>query len=91
MNKQELEQQVKELKELKLMQEELQAEIATIEDSLKAEMIAQNTDELHAGIFKIRWTTVKSNRFDSTAFKKVYAELYKQFTRVIESKRFSIA
>lgn len=91
MDSKELEQQVKELKELKLMQEELQAEITSIEDSLKAEMTAQNTNELHAGIFKIRWTTVKSNRFDSSAFKKAYAELYRQFTRVTESKRFSIA
>ncbi len=90
MNPKELEKQVKELKELKLMQEEVQAEISAIEDSLKAEMVAQNTDELHAGIFKIRWSTVRSNRFDSMAFKKVYAELYKQFTRVIESKRFCI-
>lgn len=47
MNKQELENQIKELKELKLMQEELQAEITAIEDKIKAEMTAQNVTELH--------------------------------------------
>ena len=32
-----------------------------------------------AGKFIIRWTPVLSNRFDSTAFKKLYGELYKSF------------
>lgn len=91
MNNQELEQKVRELKELKAMAEELQAEITTIEDSIKAEMTEQNVSELQAGIFKIRWTPITSNRFDSTAFKKVYADLYSQFTKVTESKRFTIA
>ena len=91
MNNQELEQKVRELKELKAMAEELQAEITTIEDSIKAEMTEQNVSELQAGIFKIRWTPITSNRFDSTAFKKVYSDLYAQFTKVTESKRFTIA
>ena len=91
MNREELENKVKELKELKVMQDELQAEITAIEDSIKAEMIEQNVNELQVGIFKIRWTPVKSNRFDSNAFKKIYADLYNQFTKVIETKRFTIA
>ena len=91
MNNQELENKIKELKELKVMAEELQAEITTIEDSIKAEMTAQNVNELQVGIFKIRWTPVKSNRFDTTAFKNKYSDLYNQFIKVIESKRFSIA
>lgn len=91
MNKQELESKVKELKELKLMAEELGAEITSIEDSIKAEMTEQNVNELQVGLFKIRWTPVKSNRFDSNAFKKIYADLYRQFTKVIETRRFTIA
>ena len=91
MNQDELIRKCTELKELKIMAEELQAEITAIEDNIKAEMTEQNVSELQVGIFKIRWTPVTSNRFDSNAFKKVYADLYKQFTRVIESKRFSIA
>lgn len=91
MNKQELENKVKELKELKVMAEELDAEITAIEDTIKAEMTEQNVNEMQVGIFKIRWTPVKSNRFDSKAFQSKYADLYNQFTKVIESKRFSIA
>lgn len=91
MNKQELEKQVTELKELKVMAEELQAEITAIEDKIKAEMTEQNVSELQVGIFKIRWTPITSNRFDSKAFQSKYADLYKQFSKVIESKRFTIA
>lgn len=55
MNKQELLKQVRDLKELKVMAEELQAEITAIEDNIKAEMTAQNVTELQIDIFKIRW------------------------------------
>ncbi len=91
MNKDELLKQVKTLKELKVMAEELQAEITTIEDSIKAEMTEQNVSELQVDVFKIRWTTVVSNRFDTSAFKKVYMDLYNQFTKQSKTKRFTIA
>lgn len=91
MNKDELLKQVKTLKELKVMAEELQSEITAIEDSIKAEMTEQNVSELQVDVFKIRWTTVVSNRFDTSAFKKVYMDLYNQFTKQSETKRFTIA
>ncbi len=91
MNKQELLKQIQELKELKVMQEELQAEITSIEDSIKAEMTAQKVEEMQVGIFKIRWTQVVSNRFDTTQFKKIYADLYNQFSKKYKTRRFSIA
>lgn len=76
MSTHEMTSKVRELKELKVMAEELAAEIAAIEDEIKAEMAARGTDELIVDIFKIRWTKVTSNRFDSTAFKKVCPEMY---------------
>lgn len=82
---------VTELKELKTMQEELAAEITAIEDRIKSEMTNQGVEELKVGVFKIRWTKVTSNRFDSTLFKQAHEALYKQFCKVTESKRFSIA
>lgn len=82
---------VRELKELKAMAEELAAAITTIEDAIKAEMLARDTDEMQVDVFKIRWTTVKSKRFDTTAFKQTHAELYDQYTRQTVTKRFSVA
>lgn len=90
MNKQDLVAKVRELKELQQMAEELGAEITAIQDELKAELTNQNVTELQVDVFKVRYTPVKSNRFDTTAFKKIYADLYNQFVKVTETKRFSI-
>ena len=62
-----------------------------IQDEIKAEMLTQQTEEMTAGKFIVRWTSVLSNRFDTTAFKKVYGDLYKAYTKQTASKRFSIA
>lgn len=91
MSTNELTSKVRELKELKAMAEEIAAEITTIEDAIKAEMTARETDEMMIDVYKIRWTRVKSNRFDSTAFKKAMPELAEKFTKTTESRRFSIA
>ena len=90
MNKEEMIKKVTELKELKAMAEELQGEITAIEDSIKAEMTAQNVNEIQAGIFKIRWTPVNSSRFDAKAFQAKYSELYEQFVKVVTTRRFSV-
>lgn len=87
----ELTTKVRELKELKAMAEELAAEITAIEDTIKAEMTAKETDEMIVDVFKIRWTKVTSNRFDTTSFKKTHADLYTQYTKATETRRFSIA
>lgn len=91
MSTNELSSKVRELKELKAMAEELAAEITAIEDSIKAEMTARETDELQVDVFKIRWTKVVSSRFDTTAFKKAMPDLAAQFTKETSSRRFSIA
>lgn len=82
---------VRELKELKAMADEIAAEITAIEDEIKAEMTARNTEEMTVDVYKIRWTKVTSSRFDTTSFKKAMPELYGQFTKTGESRRFSIA
>ena len=58
----ELTTKIRELKELKAMAEEIAAEITSIEDVIKAEMTARDTDEMTVDIFKVRWTKVSSNR-----------------------------
>ena len=79
------------LQELEGFMEEIKAEAETIRDSIKAEMLAQNVEEMEAGQYIVRWNTVISNRFDTTAFKKLHAELYKSFTKQSTSRRFTIA
>jgi len=82
---------IEELRELETLISEAQAEADNIRDELKAHMQAQNTEELTAGRYILRWTTVLSNRFDSTSFKKVMPEIYKAYTRQVSSRRFTIS
>ena len=56
-----------------------QAEADGIKDELKAEMNNRNTEEMTVDVFKIRYKTVKSNRFDTNAFKSTHKELYSQY------------
>lgn len=91
MSQNEIATKVAQIKELALLIEEAEAEAEALKDEIKAHMTAQNTEEITAGVFKVRYTTVKSNRFDTTAFRKTHADLYEQYTRTTESRRFSIA
>ena len=91
MTNQEMLKKVRELKELKAMADELSAEITAIEDVIKAELTAKNVEEMQVDVFKVRYKTVISSRFDSKAFKATHAELYDQYTKQTASKRFSIA
>lgn len=86
----ELSSKVRELRELKRMASELEAEITSIEDEIKAHMTEEGTDTLSGTDYKISWKTVKSARFDSTRFKAENPELYKAFAKETESKRFTI-
>ena len=87
----ELIQKIEALNEWEAILEEAKAEAEALRDSIKAEMLEQNTEELEAGQYIIRWTSVLTNRFDTTAFKKEHNDLYKDFTKQTSSKRFSIA
>lgn len=82
---------VEKLKELEELLEEVKEEAESVRDEIKQEMMAQGTEELAAGQYIIRWTSVLSNRFDTTAFKKVMPEVYKAYTKQVASRRFTIA
>lgn len=91
MSMNELESKVNELRELKRMQDELAAEIAAAEDSLKAYMTANGADELHGPSFKITWKEVTSSRLDSKALKVAAPELWQRFTKQTTARRFVLA
>lgn len=81
---------IEQMKELESLIAEAQAEVEALKDEIKSEMMKQGKEELEAGKYIVRWTSVLSNRFDSTGFKKVMPEVYKAYTKQVSSKRFSI-
>ena len=88
MSANEIQSKARELKELKLMQGELTAEITAIEDALKAAMGEQ--EEMVCGEYKLTYQTVISSRFDSTRFKKDHADLAAAYTKATSYRRFSV-
>lgn len=82
---------IEQIKELEALIKEAEAEVEALKDEIKEEMMERNTEEMPVGKYIVRWTDVLSNRFDSTAFKKVMPELYKAYTKQTASRRFTIS
>lgn len=91
MTKAELNTKIEELRELEELLNEVKAEVESIKDELKTELVEHNLEELDTERFIIRLTPVTSNRFNSTLFKKEHNELYKAYLKQTTSKRFSIS
>ena len=91
MSQNEIVAKIEQLKEWEAILEEAQTEVEALRDCIKAQMLERGTEELEVGTYIVRWTSVLSNRFDSTAFKKEYAELYQSFIKQVSSRRFTIA
>ena len=72
------------LKELEALIEEAKAEAEALRDEIKTEMLNRNTEEMEAGQYIVRWTPVLSQRFDSTAFKKVMPDIYMNTSGTVE-------
>lgn len=88
MSANEIQNKARELKELKVMKDELEAEISSIEDALKAAM--GEREELLCGEYKLTYQTVSSVRFDSTRFKREHADLATAYTRATTYRRFCV-
>ena len=79
------------LQEWEALAAEAAAEIEAIKDTIKRELDSHGVEELEAGQYIVRWTSVLANRFDSTAFKKAMPEVYKAYTKQTASRRFTIS
>lgn len=79
------------LKEWEALAAEADAEIESIKDELKKYLDGMGVEELEAGTHIIRWTTVKSNRLDTTALKKENNALYLRYLKQTTSRRFTIS
>ena len=69
----------------------VKAKADAIRSTIKEEMERQAVEEMICGPYIVRWTSILSNRFDATTFKRLYADLYKDFTKQVSSRRFSVS
>jgi predicted phage-related endonuclease len=54
-------------------------------------MEERQTEEILVDVFKVRYITVISNRFDTTTFKATHKDLYSEYLKPSECKRFTVA
>ena len=82
---------VSELRELRRMADEIQAEIEAIQDKIKEHMSAAGVDTLAGADYKITWKPVTSTRFDTTAFKRDNPGIAAAYTKTTTARRFTLA
>ena len=87
----EIQAQIESLRALEELIEEAKNEAETLRDTIKQEMLSRDTDELTAGQYIVRWTPVLSQRFDTTALKRVMPEVYRSYLKQVSSRRFTIS
>ena len=86
-----LEIKIAQMQEYEALAEEAKAEAEALRDEIKAELTQRNAEEVTTGKYIVRWTSVLSQRFDSTAFKRAMPDVYKAFTKQVNSRRFSVS
>ena len=86
-----LETKITKMQEYEALAVEAQAEADALRDEIKAELTRRNAEEVTTEKYIVRWTSVLSQRFDTTSFKKVMPDVYKAYTKQVSSRRFTIS
>ena len=70
--------------------EQLQAQAEAIKDSLKAQMIDREAEELEGNGWKATWHNTSNSRFDSKRFKADHSDLYSAYVVKSVGTRFTL-
>ena len=81
----------KKIKDLQSQVDALQLQIDTLKEELKKDMENESQDRRETNNYKLSYTTVTQNKFDTTGFKKAMPDMYKLYSKVTSYKRFLIA
>lgn len=81
---------VHELRELKMMREELDAQITNLEDVLKEEMSRRGAMELRGADWKVTWPVINAKRLDQSLLKELYPEAAARCTVPAPYRRFGL-
>lgn len=91
MSAQEIRAKAQDLRELKRMQEELEAEIEAAQDEIKAYMTAHKVEALTGTDYKITYQEITSSRLDTVALRRDMPEIAAMYTKKTTAKRFTLA
>ena len=91
MNAHELDMKVDQIRELKRLIEEAEAEITSIEDTIKARMTELDTDTMRGDKCKVTWKETSTTRIDSKTLKKELPDIAAKYSSTTTYRRFLIA
>ena len=80
---------IKEIKEYQAMQDELKKQINELKEEAIEWLYENELDEILTDEGKITYREVISKRFNSTAFKKDFADIYDEYTTKTSNMRFT--
>lgn len=80
---------IKEIKEYQAMQDELKRQIEALKQEAVEYLESNEIDEYTCDEGKVTYREVISNRFDSTSFKKDFADIYAEYSKKTSSMRFT--
>lgn len=80
---------IKEIKEYQAMQDELKKQINELKEEAIEWLDENELDEILTDEGKITYREVISKRFNSTAFKKNFADIYDEYTTKTSNMRFT--
>ena len=86
-NREELQQKIAELAELRGVLADVNAAIQQLEEEIKFTL---DDHGIESNGIKVKYTTFETARFDSAAFKADHAELYEQYMKPTTQRRFTI-
>lgn len=85
----ELENTIRDLRELKAMAAELAGEIEAAENAIKEYM--GDVEEIRAGEYKVTWKRITGRRIDTKALSAELPEVAERYSVKTESRRFCVA
>ena len=86
-----IENRIKKLRALEEQKKELEAQISGLQEEIKKDMESKGVEKMKISIYIVRFICALSNRFDTKSFKAKYDTLYKEFTKQVASRRFTIS
>lgn len=86
-----LENRIRKIRELEAQKKELEAQIASLKDEIRADMTAKRTEEHRTPHFVIRFKEIIGRSFDTKTFKAEHPDMYNSYLVAGSSMRLTIS
>ena len=79
------------IRRLESQREELDAQIESLKDEIKAEMTERGVEKLTVGTHRVSWASYTTHRLDAKALKAENESIYERYSKAVTTRRFVIS